>query len=77
MDVTRLYKFVWFGDIHGPNTYKMHRVSMGIYFTDTGKAEFMLERAKAHHELLKTEVRNCESSPNNKILACTITLEVV
>ncbi len=30
-------KFIWFGDIHGPKPYKFHRVSMAVYFADTGK----------------------------------------
>ncbi len=39
MDVAKPYEFKWFGDIHGPKPYKVHEVSMGVYFADTGKAQ--------------------------------------
>ncbi len=38
MDVTKPYKFIWFGDIHGPQALYIRRVSMGVYFADTGSA---------------------------------------
>ncbi len=36
MDVKKPYKFIWLGDMHGPKSYKLHRVSTGVYFADTG-----------------------------------------
>ena len=36
MDVTKPYKSIWFGDIDGPKPYTIRRVSMGVYFADTG-----------------------------------------
>jgi hypothetical protein len=40
MYVTKPYQFIWFGDIHGSKPYKLqvHRVTMGVYFADTGIA---------------------------------------
>jgi len=48
MDVTKPYKFIWFGDIHGPNPHKftyIYMVSMGVSFADTGsEARYSSER---------------------------------
>ncbi len=40
MDVTKSYKIIWVGGIHGPHpwpqTLYIHRLPMGVYFADTG-----------------------------------------
>ncbi len=36
IDVTKLYKLIWSGDIHGPKTLPSQRVSVDVHVADTG-----------------------------------------